>query len=81
MYYLLKAKLKEIINNNNNDNNNNNNNNDNNDNNNSNRYQVKGFVKYFKLYKNFNLRLIPRINLRSKILNFLQRNHEISIFA
>ena len=37
------------------------------------RYQIRGIVKYFHL--------ILQINFRSKILSFLQRNHEISIFA
>ena len=44
------------------------------------RYEIKGVVEYFKMIsKNFNFRLISSINLRSSILNFLQRNHEISI--
>ena len=46
------------------------------------RYQTKDIVGYFKLVqKLFNFRLFSRINLQSKILNLLQRSHEILVFA
>ena len=46
------------------------------------RYQIIGIVEYFKMVsKIFTLRLILRINLRSKFFNFLQRIHGMSIFA
>ena len=46
------------------------------------RYQITGVIEYFKMVKeNFNSRLISRINLRLNDFIFLQRNHEIFIFA